>query len=290
MPSKLVKILGALGALGCVPAFFYFFPAANGVISDPQHEETDSAAVTENSSALRKKLNVEKKAANPGESSDTADGRLNNQVSGVENSVHSDMRLERWKLIMNENRLTLISSGSLRLSEAAVALMELSPEQAQSVNLVIEKFLDRLRAEEIAHAYVSVDKDGNEQIVVRPFDRTKMIEAFRNELQTAGGAEVARFIADRSTSNSTLAAGNWEMRAYREQTQAGEKEAFERTLEAPVSTYKGRAMPPDLKLVSKSTVGLQTRIRHLFAAMDQLPRVVENPPATKPLPVANPKK
>ena len=100
--------------------------------------------------------------------------------------------------------------------------MELPPEQVQSVNSVIERFLDRLRAQEIAHAYVSVDPNGNEQIVVRPFDRTKIVEAFRNELQTAGGSDVAQFLANRATFDATLAAGNWEMRAYVEHTPDGE--------------------------------------------------------------------
>lgn len=192
---------------------------------------------------------------------------------------------------MNEKEIPLISFFSFHLTEEAEALMQLSPEEVREVNRAIEKFLRRLRAEEIAKAYVSIDPSGKEQIVVPPFDRKKMIESFRNELKTAAGASVEQFLGKQATFNPELVAGNWEMRAYVEQEPSGEyKEVFVYTVEAPSRTIDGVKLAPSSKRIIITSPGIQVRIQHLIAAKYELPRVAENPTLAGPTRASNPAK
>lgn len=289
MSPKLSKVLFALAAMGCALVIVKFLAASTK--PEPLRSEVNKAQAAAQSSSSQQDRDNGNDAARSISSKSALSEKPTMPTSEAAKSVSSTKSVERWTLIKKENMLPLISFDSLRLTDAAAALMELQPEQARSVNLAIDRFLDRLRAEEIAHAYVSVDPNGNEQIVVRPFDRTKMIEAFRNELQTAAGTDVAQFLGNQATSNPTLAAGNLEMRAYVEHTPTGEdQEFFVRTLETPINTIDGRDLPPRIRMTSKLTLGTGTRIQHLFAAMNQLPRVVENPSLPKSARASNPAK
>ena len=275
MSPKLAKWLCIVAAIGS--AFAIIKVLSTSKSASP--EAVNRAEAAETVRASRRDRNVESKMDEPIDLTGVPGGTSAEPARGGAKAVSSNRSVERWMLIMKENRLPLISSGSLRLTEAAAALLELPPEQAQAVNLAIDRFLDRLRTEEVAHAYVSVDPNGKEQIVVRPFERAKMIEAFRNELQTAGGADVAQFLGNQATFNPTLAAGNWEMRAYIEHTPDGrDMEVFVRTLDALVVTVDGHDLPPRERLISKGSLGSDARIQHLLAAINQLPRVVETLP------------
>lgn len=289
MTLKIAKGLLALVVIGCAVAIVKVLPTSKSKSLKPLPAEVNKANAAAEISKSHQHQNVENKTARSIALTGTIDEKSKLPTPGGAKSGSSSKSIERWTLIMKENSLPLISSGSLRLTEAATALMELSPEQEQSVNLAIERFLDRLRAEEIAHAYVSADPNGNEQIVVRPFDRTETIKAFRHELQAAGGPEVAQFLGEQAAFSPALAAGNWEMRAYVEHTSDGkDMDVFVRTRDTPVYTGSVRNLPPQERVISKTSLGSQTRIRHLFAAMDQLPR--ESMPLPKSAGASNPKK
>lgn len=291
MSPKLARALFVAAAVSCALVVIKVLPTTKFTRPEPPVLEENFTRGTAEASKSDQHRNAEYDTARSIDSKIKVGGTATIPAVGAPNSVSSSTSVAKWTLIMNETKLPLIGSDPLRLTEAAVALMELSPEQARTVNLAIDRFIERLRADEIANAYVSIDPSGKEQIVVRPFDRKETIEAFRSELQTVAGINVAQFLGNQATFNPTLAAGNWEMRAYVEHTPGGKDgEVFVRTLEMPVITVDGRDLPPYIRMTSKSSLGSDPRSRHLFEAMKRLPRVGENPTLPKSAQLSNPVK
>ncbi len=277
MSSKLARGLFVVAGVCCVLVIIIFLSTSTRPEPLPVGlNNTEAAAEAVKSHQDR---NAENDTTRSSDSKITLGGRTAMPAKGAAKSVSSSESVAKWTQMMNEKEIPLISFYSLHLTEEAVALMELPPEQAQEVNRAIEKFLRKLRAEEIANAYVSIDASGKEQIVVPPFDRKKIIEAFRNELRTVAGAGVEQFLGKQATFNRQLIAGNWEMRAYVEQQPSGEyKEVFVYTTQAPSRTIDGVKLAPSEKNTVTSSVGILVRPRHLFAAKNELPRVAETHP------------
>ena len=208
----------------------------------------------------------------------------------IEEPVSAVMRggeaLENAKAFALENnvRLTSHHQGGMRVNEAAVALLELTPSQAHDLQASLGSFLMRLRAAELAHAYVRKGAKSDEEIVVASFDRGEIIETLRSDLTTRLGPAVAEFIKARLPYDAILSAGNGEMRAYLQQEGGREWDVFSRTLavkprqaEMPgrvPGTTQLLTMPPVEHLTSRVQRQEQFnfRTRHLWAAIDRLPR------------------
>lgn len=185
-------------------------------------------------------------------------------------------------------KLVSSKSGTLAVDESTIAVLGLSPNQAHALNGSLGTFFNRLRAEEVKHAYVNVSADGSEEIVVPAFDRKELIDALSIELDESLGHGIADFVNERLPYDSTLAAGNFEMRSYIEKGIDGkDREAFERTLAAmsvPIKIPVDRGASEERTVWTPPTVKLRTmssrrdgddhefRMRHLWAAIYQLPR------------------
>lgn len=273
MSPKLARGLFVVGGVCCVLTIIIFLSTSTR--PEPLPVEVNNTEAAAEAGKSHRDRNAENDTTRSIDSKITLGGRTTMPALGAAKSVSSSESVAKWTLTIKEKEIPLISFYSLQLTEEAVALMELPPEQAREVNRAIEKFVRKLRAEEIAKAYVSIDASGKEQIVVPPFDRKKIIESFRNELRTVAGAGVEQFLGKQATFDRQLVAGNWEMRAYVEQQPSGEnKEVFVYTVEAPAITYKGLTLAPSEKVILTSSVGSLVRMQHLFAAKNQLPRVV----------------
>lgn len=185
-------------------------------------------------------------------------------------------------------RLVSSESGTLAVHASTIAVLGLTPNQAHALNASLGTFFNRLRAEEVKHAYVKVNADGSEEIVVPAFDRKELIDALTIELDESLGHGIADFVNERLPNDSTLAAGNFEMRSYTEKGKDGkDREAFERTLASKpvqISVPVARGASEERMIWTAPTVKLTTwssrrdgddhdfRMRHLWAAIYQLPR------------------
>ncbi len=178
-----------------------------------------------------------------------------------------------------------IDSKGFSLNEATVALLELTPEQAKVLEASIRKLLDQLCVEELAHAYVSTNEKGDEQIVVPAFDRTQFIETLRADPASQLGTVIADFVNERLPYDDYLAVRNSEIRAYIEQGSDGkDREVFERTASSRV--HEGQVPGFAEKVRTSGVTKFRTlsflkdefnfRTRHLWDAKDRLPRREES--------------
>ena len=192
--------------------------------------------------------------------------------------------LDRLIRIANEAGVSLSNARSLALSDSAVALLDMTPEQAQQLNAIFGAFLDNLRREEVKHAYVEIDAEGNEQIVVPPFDRTGFINALRSEVSLRINPVVGGFISEGIQYDGNLAVGNFKMRVYLKReifkeigdTSGSEFETFERNVAVRPHLVNGRPGPLVRKLISKrkysEKTGFDIRTRHLWNVVSDLPK------------------
>lgn len=206
-------------------------------------------------------------------------------------SPRNDNALEKWKMIAKETGMSLVGPTSLRVSKSAVALMELSPDEERHLNEAITGFVARLQAEELSRAYISVDKNGNEQIVVPPFDRKPLIESLRTDLSSRIGDSVANFVDHLIPFDGAIAAGNWEIRTYIEtlkpsgpfNVDAMEFEVFDRSVAVQPKIILGAESSKELRLSTKKAITqprtLNLRTAHLWGALDKMPRRLDPPVA-----------
>ena len=193
--------------------------------------------------------------------------------------------LVKEKALAEKLHVQLISteSGTLAVNGATIAMLGLSPNQAHQLNASLGKFFNRLRDEEVKHAYVTVSADGSEEIVVPAFDRKELIDALMTELDESLGPAIADFVNDRLLYDWNLAAGNFEMRSYIQKGNDGkDREVFERTTASKPQPIKLPGMSPERTVFSAPTQKNRTNIplrddhyfraRHLWAAIYQLPR------------------
>jgi hypothetical protein len=167
--------------------------------------------------------------------------------------------------------------------ESTIALLGLTPNQAHELNVSLAKFLQRLRAEEVKHAYVKVGTDGSEQIVVEPFERSDVIAALLVEVNDRLGSGITDFVKERLPYDFNLVVGNFEMRTYVEKYADGvEREVFATTQFTKPQPVKIPDVSPRQWVLSPSTIkvrvnslmrdGHSSRTRHLWSAIDRLPR------------------
>jgi hypothetical protein len=185
--------------------------------------------------------------------------------------------MESAKSIARNTRLNVVQADStgIRVNDAMATLLGLTSSQTQQLNEAVGTFITRLQAEELRYAYVTVNTDGSEEIVVPPFDRTKTIETLRAELSSHLSPQIAELVEERIRFDPTLAVGNREMRAYIETGNDGAtREVFVRKVETGPTTFEGKEFFSVQTLRSHALVRgeYRFRTRHLFTAIDQLPR------------------
>jgi len=167
-----------------------------------------------------------------------------------------------------------------------IELLELTSKQAADLDDILARFVEHLRAEELLHAYVSVTPGGEDEIVVPgfpTFDRTGMVNRFRDEVTATLGADVGDFVAEEIYWDSNLAAGNSELRLGIQGGADGvERVVFTRHVRRPA--HRGSeeifggvkvrfAATNKHKTISILSLGINPRYTHLLSAADALPRV-----------------
>ena len=193
--------------------------------------------------------------------------------------------LVKEKALAEKLHMLLVSteSGMLAVHESTIAVLGLSPNQAHALNASLTQFFNRLRAEEVKHAYVEVSADGSEKIVVPAFDRKDLIDALTTELDESLGPAITDFVNDRLPYDWNLAAGNVEMLSYIQKGNDGQdREIFQRTTASKPQPVKLPGPSPERTVFSAPTQKSSTNIplrddhyfraRHLWAAIYQLPR------------------
>ena len=210
-------------------------------------------------------------------------------------------RPERLRVLASHSAFQLIDTQSLELKEIVRDLLELTPEQAKTLQDSVSSLLDDVRAEELKNAYVRVKSDGSQEVVVTPFDRGPLLEKFRASLASTLGSDVADFCAGEALFDRTLAVGNKEVRIYTlrgltktetmmagsgdgdsarhfEQEKDRERLMVSRGVHHRNSLHKpeweGEAGPPSEGTLS-NTGDYGLRYRHLQEAMARLPRKTE---------------
>ncbi len=198
--------------------------------------------------------------------------------------VHTE-RSENWHFIARQTDLQVVSA-SLTIHEDVIKLLGLSSAQAQHLNEMLASFVERLRSEEISHAYVSVSRAGEEEIVVPGFpvfDRTDILTRFRDEVASKLGADIGAFIAEEISWDNTLAVGNFELRLRVERgDDALDRLVVTREVRAPEQWGSLSVTPDGFKVNHGATVrmtatsilqlGIDPRYTHLLSAMQTLPK------------------
>lgn len=200
-------------------------------------------------------------------------------------SHHSDdlpIGPQRLQSIARNTSLQLLNWESLTLNQAVVDLLYLKSGQVEELNSDLREFVRSLQSEEVAHAYVLKKADGNEEIVVASFDRSKQIENLRNKIALKLGNEIADFIGKQTAYDAKLAVNNSEMRLYIEHDDDGtdyvvvRQEALRRdALDSKIPIQQGNLqMAPtyDMSIKVPLSNGINSRYSHLFSASDRMPR------------------
>jgi len=207
--------------------------------------------------------------------------------SGVEekpNPVKQDFSMgdvgkpvEELKSIAQKIHLQLTASNpeGIRVSETAVSILRLTDAQAKQLNDSLNRFVDRLKQEELAHAFVTVNSTGKEEIVIPPFDRKPIIQGLQVDINSRLGNTVAEFVEARLPFDDTIASSNNEMRVYLERGKDGiDREVFVRTVECEPLVYQGREQfrTEQIRTSAIFRTEFRARTKHLFTAIDKLPR------------------
>lgn len=200
------------------------------------------------------------------------------QASSDKEIVRSPQRLQA---LARETGLQLISPESLQLSAAAIHLLELNPTEVEALNKLLASFLESLRTQEILHAFVTPSLSG-EEIVVAAFDRSPLVNSFRDKVAAATDPAIGSFIAEQMVFDRTLAIGNSELKLHIETGADGLDRVFFKQFaqrldaldsETPIRNGKF-LMSPNYELQSVRLLGktVNSRYQHLFSAVDTLPR------------------
>lgn len=197
--------------------------------------------------------------------------------------------IERVKSYAREKRLPVVDSESLGLDIFIIELLKLATTQVEDINESFRSFIHSLRSAELAHAFVSVSPNGNEEIVISAFDRSSLIKRFQAEVSRKGTPDIADFLADQLPYDGTLAVVDAEIRVGIETGDDGaDRVCFSRRIRrsdavddhTPVVMRGGifgdvdvRFSPTDL-VTTKGLLGkeISPRLEHLFAAAHSLPR------------------
>jgi hypothetical protein len=166
-------------------------------------------------------------------------------------------------------------SRELQVNEAAISALKLTETQGKQFKDAITHFVDQLKHEELAHAYVETMADGGEQIVVPAFERARVIQTLETELSDIFGPEIAGFVKGRLPFDATLAVNDSEMRVYVETGNDGvEREIFERKVRGKPVVLRGQEFDMMYKEKTRSLIRgkFSKRNEHLFAAIGTLPR------------------
>lgn len=211
-----------------------------------------------------------------------SDTRESKDVAHESNASTTKIEFQRLKSIARNTSLQVMDSKSLTASRALVELLGLSATQAETLNKSMKVFLQNIQQDELKHAYVAVNGDGNEEIVVSSFDRTQRITALRSTIAGEIGDEAAYVISEQLVYDRGLAVGPDEMRVHVETGDDGtellvfSQKALDRNATDPTKPYMmGEVrMAPTFNLVIRTPIGnpANERFKHLLAAVDSLPR------------------
>ena len=82
----------------------------------------------------------------------------------------------------------------MSLNDAVGALLELSNEQEKVLNKHVSDFVFAVKSEELKNAYVTTDSSGNEEIIIKAFDSTKLISNFQTNLSLSFDPTITKFV------------------------------------------------------------------------------------------------
>ncbi len=209
-------------------------------------------------------------------------------------SDSSALAAQTFKSFARHTSLRVINPDTLGLAAPVVELLQLTPTQAQGVDQSVRRFIERLQSQELAHAYISVDADGNEEIVVSAFDKTPLINGLQNEVSKNVNPDVAALIAERIPFDYSLGVTNSQMRlSITTGDDEVERVSFTRSVLRPDAVddktpIAVQGFAPGLTINFSPTNiitttrpirnGLDPRYAHLFRAENVLPRRAETGP------------
>ncbi|MHA3770073.1 hypothetical protein ACXR0O_00885 [Verrucomicrobiota bacterium sgz303538] len=213
--------------------------------------------------------------------------RLPESFAPLDIPVPIDMR----KAFAREKRLPVLDSETLGLDSSVIELLELTPMQVEHINESLRRFLQRLQSEELTHAFVSVDPNGNEEIVVSAFDRSPLVKQLQTEISEKSIPDIADFLTGQLPYDSTLAVTDAEIRVAIETGDDGaDRVSFTRRLrrsdavddKTPIvvdgrgtifGDVKVQFSPTDIVTTKRLLGGgISPRLTHLFTAASSLPR------------------
>lgn len=216
--------------------------------------------------------------------------RLPESFAPLDIPVPIDMR----KAFAREKRLPVLDSETLGLDKSLIELLELTPTQVERINESLGRFLQSLRSEELAHAFVSVDPNGNEEIVVSAFDRSPLVKQLQTEISVKRTPDIADLLIGQLPYDSTVAVVDAEIRVAIETGDDGaDRVCFTRRLrradavdeKTPIVSRGGifgdvgvRFSPTNI-VTTKGLLGggIPPRLTHLLTAASSLPRRTTSP-------------
>ena len=177
---------------------------------------------------------------------------------------------QRLQSIAQHTSLQLLDPKSLAISRATLDLLGLNPTQVEELNEALKGFLTSLKSAEVAHAYVTINDEGGEEIVVGPFDRSKLIDKFRSEVVAKLGKDVGEFVGEQVVYDRSANVSKSEMRLFIERGADGIDNVV---FSQDVVRRDASDFSPTFKMRIKTPLcgAFGPRYGHLFSAVDRLP-------------------
>ncbi len=263
IPGYRTWILSGISFVLAICAALYYFTNTGAEPEKPEHRKPDGGS--ENASP----------AAHPSESSQ----------GDPHHSDASAVAAEKFTWFAKQSNLQVFDSSTLSLNPGCAELLGLSFEDRLAVELRLKEFMDRLKAAELAQAFVSVTPNGDETIIVPAFDRHNIIERLRTDVSKAVNPDVGDFLANRIGFDMPAATANEVMSLGIETGDDGAERVVvsfsvlrRDAVDAKTPIVDGHVnFSPLGRIHTKSLLGsgFDPRFKHLFQAAKTLPRVEE---------------
>lgn len=242
--------------------------AGQDVSNDPQETRrviSKQAAPAQNDEIDTRVLSRDTGPAQEDESSRGIESRE------LEPSPELPIAPERLRSIAEHTSLQLLDHESLTVSRATIDLLGLNPKQIEELNVLLAKFVASLKSEEVAHAHVAATGQGDEVIIVAPFDRSSLIKKLTAEVAAKLGKVAADFVGEQIVYDHTINVNNFEMRLSIERDEDGLDHVVfsQEVLRRDASDFS-----PTFNMKIKTSLGdgVGHRYEHLFSASGSLPR------------------
>ena len=197
----------------------------------------------------------------------------------------TSQKLERWKLVTRDGWITLVDPQTGAINPALAALMELSPQMQSAITEKIESMMEVNAGLECRRAYVSVEANGDEEIVVPPSEDNEVLDLFKASLYEIGLAEeTADFLMERAFLDPNLGLlntpitlaiqldGNSATRMTTYGKVSG-RMSLAQVMEARASDYTGRSPIVEITMQGALEGAAGKRFSHLWKEAATFPRM-----------------